>query len=52
MSDMIPLATDDWAYTGMRTVILENRNLRVVVFPELAGKLYDLVYKPVQKNVL
>jgi galactose mutarotase-like enzyme len=52
MSDMNPLATDDWTYNGVRTVILENRNLRVVVFPELGGKLYDLVYKPVQKNVL
>ena len=50
--DMTVVACDDWTYSGLRTIILENDCLRVTAFPELGGKLYDLIYKPIQKNVL
>jgi len=44
--------TDDWTYREIRTVILENEYLKVTVFPEIGAKIYDLIYKPRQKNLL
>lgn len=43
---------EDWSYRGIRSVLLENEFVRVLVFPELGAKIYDLIYKPFQKNVL
>lgn len=44
--------TDEWSYKGLKTIVLENEYLRVVVFPELGAKIYDIVYKPIGRNVL
>ena len=35
-----------WEYHGVRAVVLENRQLRVVVLPETGGRIYSLVHKP------
>jgi hypothetical protein len=37
---------------GIVTVILENDALRVVVLPELGGKIWSIVYKPTQREML
>ncbi len=44
--------TDDWAYRKIRTVILENEHLKLTVLPEIGAKIYDIIYKPQQKNLL
>lgn len=36
---------DRWHYHDLRAVILENRELRVVVLPEAGGKIFSLVHK-------
>jgi hypothetical protein len=35
-----------WQLDGLRTVILENQLLRVVVLPGLGARIYQLIYKP------
>lgn len=32
----------NWTYAGIEAVILENRDVRVVVLPSLGGKIYEL----------
>lgn len=34
-----------WSYYGLRALVLENRHLRLVVLPELGGKLYRILSK-------
>ncbi len=38
-------ASSDWSYRGFRALVLENRRLRVVVLPELGGKVWSVVDK-------
>jgi galactose mutarotase-like enzyme len=40
-----------WRYHNFRAVVLENSQLRLVILPELGGKLWSLVYKPVDCEV-
>jgi galactose mutarotase-like enzyme len=42
----------DWTLRGLRTVVLENRCLRVVVLPELGAKIYQITYKPLDADLL
>lgn len=42
----------DWTYRGIRTVILENELLRVIVMPELGAKIWQVTYKPKGKDLL
>lgn len=44
--------TDAWSFNGIKAIILENSQLRATVFPELGAKIYDITYKPIQKNIL
>jgi len=44
--------TNDWTYRKIRTVILENEYLKLTVLPEIGAKIYDIIYKPQQKNLL
>jgi hypothetical protein len=41
-----------WSYHGFRAVVLENRRLRAVLLPELGGKLWSLVDKSADREVL
>lgn len=40
-----------WRYHGFRAVVMENSQLRLVILPELGGKLWSLVYKPVDREI-
>lgn len=42
----------DWSYHGLRTVVLENRVLRVVVLPEAGGKIWQITHKPTDTDLL
>jgi Domain of unknown function (DUF5107) len=49
-----PSATIDtnWTYQGFRAIVLENRHLRAVVLPELGAKVWSLVDKAADREVL
>src|SRR3990170_3797638 len=50
---MAPARLDPhWRYRELRAIALENARLRLTVLPELGAKLYDLVYKPADRNLL
>ena len=42
----------DWSLRGLRTVVLENRLLRVVVLPEVGAKIHQITYKPRDADLL
>lgn len=44
--------TSDCAFHGLKTVILENRFLRVVFLPQLGGKIWQITYKPHMAELL
>jgi hypothetical protein len=37
---------------GLKTVVLENRSLRIVVLPEAGSKIWQIVYKPLNVEIL
>ena len=39
-------------YAPDSAVTLENQNLRVVVLPELGGRVWSIVYKPLEREIL
>jgi len=41
-----------WTKDDLRTVILENSLLRVVILPEAGARIYHLVYKPLDTDLL
>src|SRR3954469_9754327 len=48
-----PASADaDWAYRGLRTVILENADLRVTVLADKGGDIASLVHKPTDVEFL
>jgi hypothetical protein len=42
----------DWSYRGLDSVVLENRMLRVVVLPQVGGKIWQITYKPLDSDLL
>ena len=46
------LITSDWTFRGLNTLILENRYLRVVVLPQLGGKIWQITYMPFDTPLL
>jgi hypothetical protein len=42
----------DWSYRGLRAIVLENRLLRLVILPEVGGKIWQIVYKPLDAHLL
>lgn len=42
----------NWIYQDIRTIILENDLLRVVIMPDLGAKLWQITYKPRGKDLL
>ncbi len=42
----------DWKYKGMRTLILENRRLRVVSLLDKGSDIIELVYKPLDVDFM
>jgi len=45
-------ATLDWTYRGMRTLVLENRNLRLVSLLDKGSDIAELIYKPLDLGLL
>jgi hypothetical protein len=50
MNERVRIDTN-WRYHGFRAVVVENSQLRLVILPELGGKLWSLVYKPVDREI-
>jgi hypothetical protein len=44
--------SDAWTLHGLRALVLENRFLRVTVLPELGGKIWSIVSKPHDREML
>jgi hypothetical protein len=42
---------EHWHYRGLRALVVENSHLRLVILPELGGKLWSLVYKPYDREI-
>jgi hypothetical protein len=42
----------DWTYRDIRTVILENERLKVVLMPDLGAKIWQITYKPRGRDLL
>lgn len=48
----MPTIDTSWAFRPFRAVILENQNLRVAVLPELGGRIWSILYKPQNRELL
>ena len=44
--------TADWTFRGLRALILENRHLLVTVLPDLGGKIWSILHKPTDREML
>lgn len=44
--------SDAWTLHGLRALVLENRYLRVTVLPELGGKIWSIISKPHDREML
>ena len=43
---------DRWSYLGYRVVTLENECIRAQILPELGAKIFNLIHKPTDTNLL
>jgi hypothetical protein len=43
---------ENWRFRGFQVLTLENSVLRVDIIPELGAKIYNLIYKPFDQNIL
>jgi len=41
----------NWHYAGLRALVLENSHLRLTILPQLGGKLWSLIHKPLDREV-
>lgn len=41
-----------WHYNGLRALVLDNPQLQVTILPETGGRVYNLVHKPSDTNLL
>ncbi|MCE5250536.1 DUF5107 domain-containing protein [bacterium] len=41
-----------WQYHGLQAICIENSLLRIVVLPELGGKIFRLIHKPSDTGIL
>jgi hypothetical protein len=42
----------DWSYRGLRTIVLENRLLRLAILPTAGAKIWQITYKPLDADLL
>ncbi|REE57445.1 uncharacterized protein DUF5107 [Paenibacillus taihuensis] len=48
-----PVTVDtNWMYNDVRTVVIENEKLRVIVMPDLGAKIWQITFKPRGKDFL
>ena len=50
MTDRVRI-DEHWHYRNLRALVVENSQLRLVILPELGGKLWSLVYKPFDREI-
>ena len=48
----LPLIDDRWTFLSHQAVILENQTLRIVALPELGGRIWSVVYKPLDREIV
>jgi len=48
----MPIIDDRWTLLSHKALIVENRTLRVVVLPELGGRIWSVLYKPLDREVI
>lgn len=48
----MPSVDTCWSFLSHPGVILENRMLRVAVLPDLGGRIWSIVYKPLGREIL
>ncbi len=48
----MPFIDHRWSFLSHQAVILENRTLRVVVLPGLGGRIWSVVYKPLDREIV
>lgn len=48
----MPFIDDRWTFLSHKAVVLENRTLRVVVLPELGGRIWSVIYKPLDREIV
>ncbi len=41
-----------WTYHGLHAIMLENMLLRVILLPQLGGKIWQITYKPADRDLL
>ena len=44
--------TDEWNFRGIKTVIFENQDLRIVILSGKGTDIFEIVYKPLNLNLL
>lgn len=42
----------EWTYRGFQVAVLENEYLKATVVPAVGGKLHELIYKPLGRDLL
>lgn len=47
-----PFIDDRWTFLSYKAVVLENRTLRLVVLPELGGRIWNVIYKPLDREIV
>jgi hypothetical protein len=52
MSERSATIDSNWSYHGFRAIVLENRHLRAVVLPELGAKVWSLIDKLADRELL
>ncbi len=50
MADQVRIDTN-WRYHDLRALLIENSHLRLVLLPELGGKLWSLLFKPLDREI-
>lgn len=41
-----------WSYHGLHAIVLENTLLRVILLPQVGGKIWQITYKPTDRDLL
>ena len=42
----------DWTYRNLKTIILENACLKVSILPDVGSRIFELIYKPSDRDFL
>ena len=48
----MPFIDDRWTLLSHKAMLVENRALRIVILPELGGRIWSVIYKPLDRELL